>query len=103
MRTVQLSCDAPRRHARRSHAVRTCPRRGRYISRICIVGTTVFANKRSVARSAPTAFGQNQKQTCVQRASLVWERTCPRRRWFERFNFDDCNDPFADKSAPTER
>ncbi|NAS68637.1 hypothetical protein CVE34_20980 [Pseudomonas syringae pv. actinidiae] len=48
-------------------------------------------------------LGQNQKHTCVQRASLVWERTCPRRRWFERFNFDDCNDPFADKSAPTER
>ncbi|KAA8709926.1 hypothetical protein F4W70_16835 [Pseudomonas cannabina] len=37
----------------------------------------------------------------VREDKLLWERTCPRRRYFRRCIFGECTGPFANKSAPT--
>ncbi len=78
---------------------------GRHISCGC---HGPFADK-----SAPTAFGQNQKRTLyinggVQAsARRAWERTgrrfaCSRKLYFGRHISCGCHGPFADKSAATD-
>ncbi len=80
---------------------RTCPRRGRYIPRIGIAGTTVFANKfptGGCVQPADAVLGPHQLPASVRR---TWDRTCPRRgRYIPRICIAGTT-VFANKFAPT--